>query len=197
MLQPIFAEEAVTKSSILKPEDLGIKKWDVKYQTTKEKTFVIRLQHYVNGRLIKDYEDFYYQPKRSNLGALLVFSRPELVVYFPSGGRFEFEVCKNGVTNETTTNLVCVDGITREAKTIHIEASDYRKNTEELLIHLYPAPMKIFTDNDSTVPTPANNNSFYWHREIIPQVIVSTKTVGDNLEIEFWDTAKNSNKKVE
>ena len=183
----------MTKSNTLTPHDLGIKKWDVVYQTTKDKTFVIRIQHYVNGKLVKDYEDFYYKPKTPKLGALLVFSRPGFVVYFPSGGRFPLEVCKNGVCNETSTDLICVDGVTRKAKTIHIEASDYHKNTEELKIHLYAAPMRIFSDNDSKVPKPADNNSFFWHREIMPQIIVSTKSVNGKLEVEFFDTAKKEN----
>ena len=197
MISIVCAEESVTRSNTLTPKDLGIKKWDLTYQTTKEKTFVIRLQHYVNGKLVKDYEDFYYKPKKAKLGSLLVFSRPEFTVYFPSGGRFDLEVCKHGVCNETATELLCVDGVTRKAKTIHIEASDYHENTEELLIHLYAAPMRIFRDNDSKVPKPADNISFYWHREIIPQIIVTTKKVNGKLEVEFFNTAKNKPTKME
>ncbi len=186
----LCAEESVTRSKTLTPEDLGIRKWDIVHKTTKTTTFVMRFQHYLNGKLLWDYEEFYYQPKKPKIGTLLVFSRPEPIIYLPTSNRFSFSVCKHILTNETTTKLKCIDGLIREANTIEVKGSDYYKNAEKVLIHFYEAPMKIFTDKIKDAPVPANNNSFRWLHKISPMITVDAKVVDGKMKLDYTDWSK-------
>ena len=160
------AEEILSESHVLAPEDLNINKWVFEQETNLETVAVMKVEHTIQGIPVEVYEDIFYSPDRAVLGSLLIFNehRP-ITIKLPTSNTVRLEIDEHWKSlGDSRGKLTSVDGVIRDCQKVEIEC-----DRESVVISFYSAPMSIFREVLPDMPDPANSNTakFTWRHKIV------------------------------
>ena len=175
-----LANDALSESKVLAPEDLNIKKWVFEQETDLETVAVMKIEHTIAGIAVDVYEEVFYSPDRSILGSLLIFNehRP-VTIKLPTSNTIRLQVDERWrFLGASRGKITSVDGKARDCQKVEIKCA-----RESVVISFYSAPMSIFRKELPDMPDPASDStsSFTWRHKIV--------------DVPFWVSKESKNGK--